>query len=380
MKPFIIFLVSALTVYLLMNYSAYRWIRVAFDLQERNLILLRILIWIPVLTFPLGAVLSNTYGGKAAAVLFLTGNIWLGILFYLFWINLITGIVVVSVKTFASPELLRSLTTLVQPVRIGILLGLTGLCIYGYIQSGNVVVKSLDIVVDRPGVHAPPLKIVQLSDIHLDAMKSPRWWNRIVDRTNALNPDLILLTGDIFDSPSQKLSAFEPGMKSLTARLAVLASTGNHDFYTGIKSAETYLEKAGIRLMRNQAGTIPGRVHIVAVDDPTAKRLDKTDPVPLADLTQGLSRDLPVVLMNHQPLRLKEAAEAGVDLQLSGHTHGGQIWPFNFFTGLAFPFQAGLETFGNLNLYVSTGVGWWGPPFRIGTRSEIIVINLSSRV
>ncbi|MBN1356878.1 metallophosphoesterase [bacterium] len=368
-----VFLIAVLTLYAVMNTMMFFWIRYMFHPAGMVRNILYILFWAAALMFPLGRVFAVRGTGCFIPFFQFTGNVWLGVLFYFFWISIITGIVRLIMVIGWLPEISVAHLRMTGSV---ICLVLSAILVFGFFRGNDPSVKTVNV--DLCGKSVPPggITLVQISDIHLECHKSEAWWDEVVRRVNEIRADFVLITGDLLDDRAELLVKFIPSLKSLWSRHGVYAVTGNHEFYLGIPELEKVLDAAGIRLLRNEMLTIPDRMHLIGVDDPTGRQFGVSGKPDLCGFTGRLGDRLPVILMNHQPIELETARQCGIDLQLSGHTHGGQIWPFNYFTGLAFQYQAGYHRFGNFHLVVSTGTGVWGPPFRIGTDSEIILINI----
>lgn len=161
----------------------------------------------------------------------------------------------------------------------------------------------------------------------------------------------------------------------LCPRLGCFAVTGNHEYYAGEEEAVSYLESAGVRVLRDEAVTIEGRLVIAGRKDRTAGRFGERR-LPLKEILSGIPEGLPVLLLDHQPRDLREAESAGVDLQLSGHTHNGQLFPFNLVTRHLFEVSQGWKTLGRTTVLVSSGVGTWGPPMRTSAPPEIWLLEL----
>ncbi|MGB6648562.1 MAG: metallophosphoesterase, partial [Bacteroidota bacterium] len=165
-------------------------------------------------------------------------------------------------------------------------------------------------------------------------------------------------------------------LRLLKARYGVLAVTGNHEYIGGAREACAYLEDHGVRVLRDSSVRLPNGVTIVGREDRSMEQFAGRRRTPLSALMAEVDTLSPVILMDHQPFGLEEAANAGVDLQLSGHTHHGQLWPFNFITRAVYEVSWGYVKKGNTHVYVSSGVGTWGPPVRTGNRPEIVSIRL----
>jgi len=223
-------------------------------------------------------------------------------------------------------------------------------------------------------------RIAQISDIHIGPLRDRRFSRHLTERVNALAPDLICVTGDLVDGSARLLADEVAPFGELRARDGVYFVTGNHDHYSGADSWVRVVERLGLVPLRNRHVEIrrDGAAFTLAgVDDHRGGFNDgQREDLPRA--LAGRDPDLPVVLLAHDPNTFKRASQSGVDLQLSGHTHGGQIWPFRHFVRLAVPFVAGRYARGGAELYVSRGTGFWGPPMRLFAPAEITEIRLTS--
>jgi len=221
--------------------------------------------------------------------------------------------------------------------------------------------------------------IAQISDIHVGQTIRRNFVEAIVDRVNLLRADMIAITGDVVDGSVQALAHHTEPLARLTSRHGTYFVTGNHEYYSGVHAWISEIERLGARVLINEHVVLDhdGAVLTVAgVTDWSAHHFDpshKSDPHAAA---RGAPEHAPKVLLAHQPRSAPFAEAAGYQLQLSGHTHGGQFWPWNFLVHLQQPFTAGLNRLGRMWVYVSRGTGYWGPPMRFGVPSEIALIRL----
>jgi predicted MPP superfamily phosphohydrolase len=197
-----------------------------------------------------------------------------------------------------------------------------------------------------------------------------------VRQTNALAPDLVAITGDLVDGSVDELRHLVEPLRDLTARHGVFFVTGNHEYYSGADEWIAHLPTLGIRVLRNERVDVGGLFELAGVDDASAHRIlrDHGQDVPKA--VEGRDPSRPLVLLAHQPKAIGQARAAGVDLQLSGHVHGGQMVPFNWLVRLQQPFVSGLHLVEKTWVYVSQGTGYWGPPMRVGTTAELTYVEL----
>ncbi len=243
--------------------------------------------------------------------------------------------------------------------------------------------------VDVPIPGLPPawqgFTVAQISDLHVGPTIRQRYLRRIVDRVNTLQADVVAVTGDLVDGRVVELAAQVAPLADLRSRHGTFFVTGNHEYYSGAPAWIAELRRLGLTVLLNEHVVIPaadvagvtGRPLVLAgVTDFNAGHFDpahRSDPV---RALAGAPPDAVRVLLAHQPRSAAAAAEAGFDLQLSGHTHGGQFYPWNLFVRLQQPFTAGLHRWGTLWVYTSRGTGYWGPPNRFGAPSEITCLRL----
>jgi predicted MPP superfamily phosphohydrolase len=243
-------------------------------------------------------------------------------------------------------------------------------------------IQPLTILLPRlpPELHG--FSIVQLTDMHVGPTLGRDFVRDIVDRTNALSPDLIAITGDLVDGSVADLGPVIAPLKELRAKHGVFFVTGNHEYFSGAAEWVNELTRIGIRVLQNERVSIgngAASFDLAGVDDPSAVHYGGLPPrgaVERALVGRDLGREL--VLLAHQPRSALDAGPFGVGLQLSGHTHGGQMWPFGVLVKLQQPFTAGLYRHQGSQIYVSRGTGYWGPPMRLAAPSEITHVRLES--
>ncbi len=246
--------------------------------------------------------------------------------------------------------------------------------IYGFINAHIIRVRTFDINVPKQAGGRKNVNIVMASDIHLSSIINNGRIRAIVDRINSLSPDIVLLPGDILDgdlNPVVRQNLGE-GLRQIKAPLGVYAVTGNHEYIGGVEKACKYIGDHGVKLLRDSTAFIDGSFYVVGREDRSARKR-----TPLSELMSGVDKKYPVILMDHQPFHLEEGEANGVDLQLSGHTHYGQMWPFNYITKMVYELAYGYLVKGTTHIYVSSGVGTWGPPVRIVANPEIAQFRLT---
>lgn len=217
------------------------------------------------------------------------------------------------------------------------------------------------------------LRIVALSDIHLGVTIDKKNLQKYVDLINQQNPDIVIIAGDISDREVEPLikQNMDEEFRQIKAPFGVYAISGNHEYFVkDSKSTERFLEKAGVTYLRDKACLVDSSFYIIGRDDRVNKRR-----APLSELVKDLEDGIPRILLDHQPFNLEKAEQNSVDLQLSGHTHGGQFFPINLIVNSMYEKGHGYHERGNTKYYVSSGLGIWGPQYRIGSQSELVVID-----
>jgi predicted MPP superfamily phosphohydrolase len=269
--------------------------------------------------------------------------------------------------------------------------GVVALCIIAFLiifsfwkGLKGVAVKRVNIELKCLPKSLDGLRIVQLTDVHIGPLLGRKWLQKIVNKVNKLQPDLIVITGDLVDGSVDELREHIAPLENLRAKHGVYFVTGNHEYYSGATEWCAHIATFGIRVLRNEclaitAGAAHESFDLAGVDDWSSSRF----PGEGHNLSKALLNHDPkklLILLAHQPTAVEEAAQRGVDLQLSGHTHGGQIWPFTYLVYLQQPFSKGLHRYkdSETQIYISTGTGFWGPPMRLGTSAEIAHITLRS--
>ncbi|HEX8792327.1 MAG TPA: metallophosphoesterase [Polyangiaceae bacterium] len=238
-------------------------------------------------------------------------------------------------------------------------------------------VRRVRIPLARLPRSASGYRIVQLTDVHIGPTIGREFLERVVRAANALAPDMVVITGDLVDGTVEQLAALVEPLRDLRARDGVYFVTGNHEYYSGADAWIAHLGTLGVRVLRNERVTIrDGAFDLVGVDDASSGRMLPHHGQDVAGAVAGRDPGRAVVLLAHQPKALKHAVAADVDLQLSGHVHGGQMVPFNWLARLDQPFVQGLHRVERTWLYVSTGTGYWGPPMRVGPGAEVTHIEL----
>lgn len=241
-------------------------------------------------------------------------------------------------------------------------------------NAWSPIVREYEVVINKAAGERRELHVVFASDLHLGTTVRGRHLDRLVRKANELRPDLMLLPGDVLDDAVEPFLNNRYGAKlaGIQTEFGTYATLGNHEMYGGgIKAYVEEMSRYGIPVLMDETTIVADGVYL-------AGRKDKSDRsrASVAELLAGLDGDKPLIVMDHQPSAILELAEAGVDLSLHGHTHRGQMAPNHFITRRIFPLDWGYKRFGKLHAIVSSGFGTWGPPFRIGSRSELISVKV----
>jgi len=249
-----------------------------------------------------------------------------------------------------------------------VMLAVTAAGFYGLYEATNLRVERIRIETPRLPPGAPPLRIAQVSDLHLGLIHREEALAPVISRLQELKPDLLVATGDIVDAQLDHLTELSALWRRVDPPLGKFAVTGNHEYYAGLGQALDFLQGSGFQVLRNRAQEVGERLKLVGVDDPTGGVPDEEGAL------DGRSGRF-TLLLKHRPL-VAPASMGKFDLQLSGHAHRGQIFPFNLLTGLEYPMQDGLYPLDGEYLYTSRGTGTWGPPMRILSPPEITLFEI----
>jgi len=309
-----------------------------------------------------------SYAGYAwMGIIFLFLSFFLCIDMYSFFVHLI-GIV-----------FHKDVSAIVPPSRISFYIAFflsISIAIYGYFEAIDIRTERVIIKTAKIPENIGKLKIVQISDVHLGLIVRARRLQRILEEVKKAEPDILVSTGDLVDWQSSNIKAFSNQFKEINPKYGKFAVTGNHEFYAGIDYSIDFIENAGFKLLRGEGITIADVINIVGIDDPTGKSYGFFNDSSEWKLLLALPRDKFTLLLKHRPDANKDSL-GFFDLQLSGHTHKGQIFPFSLITKLYYQADSGcLNLMDNVYMYVNRGAGTWGPPIRFLSPPEITVIEL----
>lgn len=308
--------------------------------------------------------------------IYFIGTTWLGVMLYLTLFLLLTDLIHLLDHFFHFMP--KSMTPLLLH-RVQIISGY--LIVFLVLGVGNYRFKhpkivEHDITIRKEAGERQDLRLVAFSDLHLGMGISKKQLKQYVEKINALHPDIILIPGDLIDNstvPLEQEKMYEE-LNQLKAPLGVYLAPGNHEFISGIVPSLDFLKKTQIQVLMDSAALVDDSFWIIGRDDRSNPRR-----LPLSQILKQTDPSQPLILLDHQPYHLEEAEANAIDLQLSGHTHAGQLWPFNLIVDKIYEVGHGYKQKGNTHIYVSSGLALWGPEFRVGTQSEIVVFNVHFR-
>lgn len=252
----------------------------------------------------------------------------------------------------------------------------TGAIVWGWFEALSIRTEQVRVVTDKLPAGSSAIRIVQVSDLHVGLIVQEKRVKRVLEAIRKAKPDLLVSTGDLVDGNLRHFDGVSALFRELAPSLGMLAIPGNHEYYVGYRQALEFTEKSGFRMLRSAALPVGNRLWVAGVDDPAGSLSGGFDPAAEARLLAEAPDDRFVLLLKHRPVVARESL-GQFDLQLSGHVHKGQIFPFNLLTWLRFPVRTGATPLeGGGMLYVNRGAGTWGPPIRFLAPPEITVIDL----
>jgi predicted MPP superfamily phosphohydrolase len=327
---------------------------------------------------PLSFVAMRSLSRTVAAPLAWVVYPWLGLVFYLFLFTVVAdlgrGIAALAGVLPKDPERRQFLARAIA-VAIAGAAGLIGVGGIAEVARGFVV-RRVRVPLAKLPKSASGYRIVQMTDVHVGPTIGRAFVESIVSESNALAPDMVVITGDLVDGSVEELAPLVEPLRDLKAKDGVYFVTGNHEYYSGADAWIAHLATLGIRTLRNERVPIRDAFDLAGVDDASAARMLPHHGQDVAAAVEGRDPSRALVLLAHQPKAARQAIPAAVDLQLSGHVHGGQMVPWNWLVRLDQPYVKGLYRSESTWIYVSTGTGYWGPPMRVGTRAELTHVEL----
>jgi predicted MPP superfamily phosphohydrolase len=339
------------------------------------------LFWVVALSFIAGRFLE-----RIAITPFSTAVVWVGSFWFAAFAYFTLSLLLIDILrliNYVVPIFPSFITSNIVRTKALVAIGLCSIIaitiVIGFFNARNPRVKMLELNISKQVDSVKMLDIAVASDIHLGTIIGRERLNEIVDKINNIHADLVLFPGDIVDEDLAPVVNQNLGemLRTIKAKYGVYAITGNHEYIGGVEEAVKYLTEHGIRVLRDEVVNVNGSIVLVGREDRSISQFNGKKRKPLAELMTGVDKRYPIILMDHQPFGLHEAVEQGADLQLSGHTHHGQLWPFNAITNAIYELSWGYKKIEQTQFYVSSGVGTWGPPVRLGNTPEIIHLRLT---
>lgn len=381
MRNFLIFFSIVITIYGAANYYVVRRVWQALSDYPTWKYAFVVAILAMAASYIFGRVLENYYHNTIVTTLIWVGALWMAALLYSFLFAALFDLMRVLNHYFGIfPKIILDNWS---QAKLYSFLGSTVIIIItlmiGYINNLNTKVVELNLEIPKRQSTIDKLKIVLASDIHLGTTITHKKINHLIDLVNKQNPDIVLFAGDILDEDPHFVEfngMGEPFLK-LQAKYGVWGINGNHEYIGGIENAEKFIKSIGINLIADSVAVVDNAFVLIGRDDVSKSRFTNSNRESLNALIAQVNPNLPTIFMDHQPFKMEETAQYAIDLQLSGHTHYGQLFPFNYITDLVYEQSWGYLRKGNTHFYISSGFGVWGPPIRTVNRSEIVVINLN---
>jgi len=379
-NTYMIFFVVVFAVNLIVNVYIFSRTRAVFPAGNAGWWVSAVLFWLVAFAYMIGRIIERT-GYMAIAEPFVKlGSWWLGAMVYLTLLFLLADFFRGLNGILGVTDTLRfNWASGKGKTGVFLVYSLTALIVlWGWFNAKIPTIRTVSFQINKP-IPGGKQKVVLISDIHLGMMISNGRLDKMVDIVNRENADLILLAGDVFDEDLGPVIENNMGdlLKNLQAKQGVFAVLGNHEFYGSATEAHEYLENHNITVLRDSFVLLPNGIAVAGREDITAQQMYGNPRKSLNDLLAGIAPETPVFLLDHQPYQLAKVAEHNVDIQVSGHTHNGQMWPFNYITSAMFEISKGYGKINNTHFYVSSGYGTWGPPIRTNSRSEIVVMEIT---
>ena len=374
----IIFFSIVLIIYSLVNIYIYYKVYNSIPGLQGHRLIYTITFFFLAAIFIAAKILETKHSSLISDVLNILGGFWLAFMLYGFMFFLISDIIIIILKVSGilsgeSILLFRKWSFMITAI-------LSSLLIFGgFINAVIPVVKEYNITINKPAGEIKTMRIAAVSDIHLGSIIRKRSIKKLSGMLQKMNPDIVLLLGDIVDGEIGPVLRGDLLQYFTCPKCndGLFAITGNHEFIGGGNRTIPYIESKGIRVLKDEMVTLEGGIQLIGRIDRDSYRFYRKERLSLEELMKQADTAKPVILLDHQPFHLDESARSGVDLQLSGHTHNGQMWPLNHITSKIYELSYGYLRKGNSQFIVSSGYGLWGPRVRSGSRSEVLLINIT---
>jgi predicted MPP superfamily phosphohydrolase len=260
-----------------------------------------------------------------------------------------------------------------------VIISLVSLTVFlGNLNKRDITIKNLNLTLPKGSGKLNELNIVMASDLHLSTIDGEKLLERIVEKMNSLHPDIILLSGDIVDDKAEVLKnrGIGKAFNKLNPKYGIYSINGNHEFINDVEPSVKFMEEYKLKVLRDRYELVDNSFYVIGREDVSMKSFTGKERQGLDKIISSIISNYPKILLDHTPVKLEQAEKNEIDLQLSGHTHHGQIWPANIITNMIYEVSWGYLKKGKTHYYVTSGAGTWGPPVRTGSKSEIVNIKI----
>ncbi len=379
LSGFLIFISIVLLVYISVNYYIFR--RGLQTIPENSILrgyYIGLFLFFS-LSFWIGRILEKVWLSHVSDVFVWIGSFWLAFMLYFVLFALLFDFLRLLDYLFGIfPNFITA-----NYVKAKFITGISVLIIsivtvlIGYLNFMSPQIREYEIKINKPSKWKA-LNVIVVSDIHMGTIVGRKQVEKIVGLINSVDPDLVLMPGDVIDEDLAPVLKQNTGaaLNKIKSKLGVFAVTGNHEYIGGVEDAVKYLEEHNVKVIRDSYLVIDSSLVIAGREDSSIAQFAQLKRKSLAEVLEGADQNSPIFLMDHQPFNLNQSVENGVDLHLSGHTHHGQLWPLNYITSMVYELSWGYKQKVNTHFYVSSGAGGWGPPVRLGSPSEIINLKV----
>ncbi len=324
---------------------------------------------------------GSDFSGVFKDVLNVLGFGFITASFYMFLLFLLFGVLRFIFDKLKFDGILRDVLSKIYFRGILVVIISVLAVVYGVYNASDIVIKDYDVLISKEKItgNIKDLNVVMFSDTHIGTTIRENEIDEIVEKVNALNPDVIFLCGDIFDEgTSQYLKEYaSKAFSEFQSKFGVYYITGNHEYYSGdVNNSIKFIQDAGIIVLKDEYKLVDDSFYVVGRMDMEVRREEGIERKEVSEILDGVNKDLPIILLDHRPIGIGKSKENGVDLQLSGHTHAGQIFPINLLSSLSNDLNYGYLRDDDFNIIVTSGCGTWGVPIRIGSDTEIVNIKL----
>lgn len=378
----VILLILIVIPYALINFYAGKKLKKVFSFinSERKNAVFWLIFILFASTYIFSRLLKDILSQSIQNKIQLIGYYWLAFLMYFIMFTIIIDILQFIIKKIRKSRNVNLKGTgnsyfYILAVFLAIIL-----ILYGSIHAQSTKVNHYSVSINKNAGNIKKLNVVMVSDIHIGAIINKQRVDKMVTEINKLNPDIIFIAGDTVDSDYQPLVDYDckSSFLKLKSKYGTYIIPGNHEYFgSNPEKTLSYYKASGFNLLTDQYVLIDNSFYVVGRDDASSRKISGEKRAKLSDVMNGINKNLPVIVLDHQPVDLKEPETEGVDLQLSGHTHAGQMFPANLLVKAMYEDYWGYKRVNNFNLIVSSGYGTWGPPMRIGTDCEIVNIKIS---